>query len=308
MNDHFSSDGSRGRGRAGGPGKPGGGGKSGGSGKRPGGPRRPQDGRRPSGPGGARRAPLVQTKSGADERWVYGLHAVAAALANPRRVKKRLFLTKNAADKLAWSGAPKAEIVGPDQIDHVVKGDAAHQGAALLAEDVPPVPLGAFLQNVSGRAPILMLDQVTDPQNVGAAFRVALAFGARAVVMQDRKSPPLTGALAKAAAGAADILPHVREVNLARALEALRAAGYHTAGLDGAAEDTVDSMPTDRPICLVVGSEGAGLRQLVAETCIQRVRIPIDPRMESLNVSTAASIALYEATRGGRGPVSHAGG
>jgi 23S rRNA (guanosine2251-2'-O)-methyltransferase len=145
---------------------------------------------------------------------------------------------------------------------------------------------------------VLILDGVTDPQNVGAAFRSAAAFGARAVVMQDRKSPPLTGVLAKASTGAIDLVPHVRVVNLGRAVETLRALGYLTVALEGDAELSIaDALAEKRPAALVLGAEGKGVRLGVAEACEKRARIPIAPAMESLNVSAAAAIALYEAGR-----------
>ncbi len=145
--------------------------------------------------------------------------------------------------------------------------------------------------------PVLMLDGVTDPQNVGAAFRAAAAFGARAVILQDRKSPPFTGALAKAAAGAVDIVAHVRATNLARALEELGAHGYLTIGLEGEAESELAEAIGSRPCVFVVGAEGKGLRPAVAAACARLAHIPIAPAMESLNVSVAAAIALYEARR-----------
>jgi 23S rRNA (guanosine2251-2'-O)-methyltransferase len=145
---------------------------------------------------------------------------------------------------------------------------------------------------------VLILDGVTDPQNVGAAFRSAAAFGARAVILQDRKSPPLTGVLAKAATGAIETVPHVRVVNLGRTIETLRSLGYLTVALEGEAElSMADALADKRSVALVVGAEGKGLRPGVAEACEKRARIPIAPAMESLNVSAAAAIALYEAKR-----------
>ncbi len=144
---------------------------------------------------------------------------------------------------------------------------------------------------------ILMLDQVTDPQNVGAIFRSAAAFGVRGVVIQERHAPSLSGALAKAAAGAVDALPHARVVNLSRALETLAELGWRAVGLDGSAElalgDALDSSPT----VLVLGSEGEGLRRLVSEHCDALASIPMPGGFESLNVSAAAAVALYEASR-----------
>src|SRR5262249_19630616 len=144
----------------------------------------------------------------------------------------------------------------------------------------------------------LLLDGVTDPQNVGAAFRSAAAFGARALILQDRKSPPLTGTLAKAAAGAVELVPYVRVVNLSQTMEALRGFGYCTVALEGEATLSIDDAVRDaRPIALALGAEGKGLRPGVAEACEKRARIMIAPQMESLNVSVAAAISLYEARR-----------
>ncbi len=173
---------------------------------------------------------------------------------------------------------------------------AVHQGVAVRAYPIEPVELGACLPP-DGRS-VLILDGVTDPQNVGAAFRSAAAFGARALVLQDRKSPPLTGALAKASAGAIELVPHVRVANLARAVETLRSSGYLTIALEGEATlDLASVIDGKRSVALVLGAEGKGVRPSVSEACEARARIPIAPAMESLNVSAAAAIALYEVSR-----------
>jgi 23S rRNA (guanosine2251-2'-O)-methyltransferase len=174
---------------------------------------------------------------------------------------------------------------------------AVHQGLAVRAFPLESVELEAACVPPDGRS-VLILDGVTDPQNVGAAFRSAAAFGARALVLQDRKSPPLTGALAKAAAGAIELVPHVRVVNLSRAVETLRSFGYLALALESEADETLaEALADKRSAALVLGAEGKGLRPGVAEACEKRARIPIAPAMESLNVSAAAAIALYEATR-----------
>jgi len=144
---------------------------------------------------------------------------------------------------------------------------------------------------------LVMLDHVTDPQNVGAVFRSAAAFGARGVIVQDRHAPAFTGALAKAAAGALDATPHARVVNLARALDELDALGWRAVGLAGDAAEPLDQVLDGQPTVLVLGSEGAGLRRLVSEHCDALARIPMPGGFESLNVSAAAAVALYEATR-----------
>jgi 23S rRNA (guanosine2251-2'-O)-methyltransferase len=223
------------------------------------------------------------------------VHATLAVLANPARKVERLVAGRNAAERLPPDARP--EVLDPDAIDRLLPPGAVHQGLAVRAAPLAEMALDEATAPPDGR-PVLVLDGVTDPQNVGAIFRSAAAFGARAVVMQDRKSPPLTGALAKAAAGAIEIVPHARVVNIARAVEELAAAGYVTVGLEGEADMALAQALDDlRPAAIVLGAEGAGLRDLVAKSCDVRARIPIAPQMESLNVSVAAAVALYEAAR-----------
>jgi 23S rRNA (guanosine2251-2'-O)-methyltransferase len=225
--------------------------------------------------------------------WIWGVHASLAALANPARKIERVIATRNAAAKLPEH--VDAQILDPDAIDGMLPPGAVHQGLAVRATPLAPLELEAACAPADGRS-VLILDAVTDPQNVGAAFRSAAAFGARAVVLQDRKSPPLTGVLAKAAAGAIELVAHVRVANIARAVENLRGFGYLTLGLEGETDLAIaEALQDRRPAALVLGAEGKGLRAGVAEACEKRVRIPIAPTMESLNVSVAAAIALYEA-------------
>jgi 23S rRNA (guanosine2251-2'-O)-methyltransferase len=227
--------------------------------------------------------------------WIWGVHASLAALANPGRRIERVVATRNAASRLPDSADP--QILEPDAIDGMLPPGAVHQGIAVRAFPIEPLELEAACAPPDGRS-VLILDGVTDPQNVGAAFRSAAAFGARAIILQDRKSPPLTGVLAKAAAGAIEIVPHVRVVNLGRTIETLRSYGYLTVALEGEAElSMADALSDKRAVALVVGAEGKGLRPGVAEACEKRAHIPIAPAMESLNVSAAAAIALYEAKR-----------
>lgn len=238
-----------------------------------------------------------------DRLWIYGRHAVAAALANPARRIVCGLATKNALDWLVGLGLPgerlqKLEDARPDAIDRLLHAGAVHQGVALECFDLDRARLKEVCDPDGGRRPVVVLDQITDPQNIGAIMRTAAAFNARASIVQERRTPPLAGALAKAAAGAVETLPCVKAVNIARALEALKDLGYHCAGLAGEGARPIHELPKDRPIAIVLGAEGAGLRQLVAATCDQLYRIPIAPAMESLNVSNAAAIALYEATRG----------
>nr|WP_270939291.1 23S rRNA (guanosine(2251)-2'-O)-methyltransferase RlmB [Roseomonas sp. MO-31] len=233
--------------------------------------------------------------------WIHGLHAVAAALANPRRRARRLLLTVEAAEELGrrlpkpWRVQP--EIVDRHRFQTFLPEDAVHQGAALLAEPLTPLALEQAIARSDG--PVLLLDQVTDPRNVGAILRSAAAFGAACVVMQDRHAPPETGALARAASGALEVVPIAREVNLARAIVALQRAGFWVMGMAGDAPATLaQAMPRDRRVALVLGAEDAGLRRLQRETCDELVRLPIAPGIESLNVAAAAAVALYEVARG----------
>jgi 23S rRNA (guanosine2251-2'-O)-methyltransferase len=235
------------------------------------------------------------------EGWIWGRHAVEAALANPDRTGPfRLVATPTLARELE-SGALKGrrdvrvEPAEPHDIARLLPQGASHQGVALRAPPLEGVTIEELAESRAGV--IVMLDQVTDPQNVGAVFRSALAFGAKGMVLQDRNSPALSGALAKAAAGAIERLPCARVVNLSRALETLADLGWRAVGLDGSAEETLEQALDDRPTVLVMGSEGEGLRRLVAEHCDTLAKIPMPGGFESLNVSNAAAVALYEAAR-----------
>lgn len=226
---------------------------------------------------------------------MWGVHAVLAVLANPARRIERIVATRNAASRLPEGIDP--QILEPDAIDGMLPPGAVHQGLAARAFPLEPLSLEGACAPADGRS-VIILDGVTDPQNVGAVFRSAAAFGARAVILQDRKSPPLTGVLAKAATGAVELVPHVRVTNLGRTIETLRSLGYLTVALEGETDlPLADALNDKRPAALVLGAEGRGLRPGVAEACEKRARIPIAPAMESLNVSAAAAISLYEAAR-----------
>ena len=258
---------------------------------------------RPGGGGGDRAPP--RPAGGPAGVWLHGLHPVAAALLNPARRLRRLLLTEEAeaalAARLPAGGQPWR--LQPERADRArfhafLHEDAVHQGAALLADPLPPVPLDRALAH--GDGPALVLDQVTDPRNVGAILRSAAAFGAAALVLQDRHAPPETGTLARAASGALEVVPVVREVNLARALRELKEAGLWVVGLDAAAPVTLAQVAQGlhgRRVALVLGAEGEGLRRLTRETCDEVARLPIAPEVESLNVSAAAAVALYELAR-----------
>jgi 23S rRNA (guanosine2251-2'-O)-methyltransferase len=238
--------------------------------------------------------------AGSGAYWIYGHHAVLAALSNPRRKPRRLLTTTDAEIALrdAYDGPWR---VTPERADRArfqtfLTEDAVHQGIALLAEPLEPVQLEDAIEASGG--PVLLLDQVTDPRNVGAALRAAAAFGAAAVVMQDRHAPHETGTLARAASGTLDIVPVVREVNISRAIATLQKAGFWVLGLAGEAKRTLaEAVPRDRRVALVLGGEEAGLRRLQRETCDELVRLPMAEGVESLNVATAAAVALYEIVR-----------
>ncbi|MBL8551232.1 MAG: RNA methyltransferase [Hyphomonadaceae bacterium] len=231
--------------------------------------------------------------------WLWGTHAALAALANPARRIDRVLATRNAATHLPPGIADQKafQLLQPDAIDSALPPGAVHQGLAVRAWPLEPKALDEACAPADTR-PVVVLDGVTDPQNVGAIFRSAAAFHARALVMQDRKSPPLTGALAKAAAGAVELVPEVRVVNVSRALNELSEMGYLTVGLVGDADLTLAHELADaRPAAIALGAEGKGLRDGVRAACERVARILINPAMESLNVSNAAAIALYEASR-----------
>lgn len=235
---------------------------------------------------------------GETKDWLWGVHAVEAALANPARpAPRRLLATPERAATLTrrLGPLPGLETVEAGEIARQLPQGAVHQGLALRID--PPEPLSVTQLGTPATGVILVLDQVTDPQNVGAIFRSAAAFGARGVLLQDRHAPALSGALAKAAAGGVDRVPHAVAVNLSRALEALADLGWRTVGLDGGATLTLAEALGGEPVALVLGSEGEGLRRLVSEHCDLLAKIPMPGGFESLNVSNAAAVALYEATR-----------
>ncbi|WP_300031646.1 23S rRNA (guanosine(2251)-2'-O)-methyltransferase RlmB [uncultured Roseobacter sp.] len=237
--------------------------------------------------------------------WLFGLHAVRDALLNPARVKERLILTPNAeiklADAISQSGMTP-EVLEPRKFNAPLDPGSVHQGAAL---EVKPLDWGRLEDVCIGDAAprVILLDRVTDPHNVGAILRSAEVLGASAVIGTRHHSAPETGALAKTASGALERQPYLRVRNLADAIRALQDMGYITLGLDGEAEATIEQAVAgreDRPVALVLGAEGPGLREKTRETVDQLVRIDAAGGFGSLNVSNAAAIALY-ASRGPRG-------
>lgn len=231
---------------------------------------------------------------------LYGRHAVFAALDNPERVLRKLHVTPATAKEIV---IPKGLVVqyGDDaDLGRLVPRDAPHQGYVLEVEPLENPWLGdIFAAGEGNRRPLVVLDQVTDPHNVGAILRSAAAFGALALVTQDRHAPPESGALAKAASGALETVPWVRVVNLARALDEMAEAGFWRIGLDGAAPMTLEQALGETRPALVLGAEGEGMRPNTAAHCDALARLPISAAMESLNVSNAAAVALYAAARRG---------
>ncbi len=236
--------------------------------------------------------------------WIYGVHAVAGALGNPARQCRRLLLTGDTrdshGDRLAAAAdsnpaPPVIEIVARRDIEARLPRDVVHQGVALEAAPLDEMTLDALCHDLKGeeRAQIVALDQVTDPRNVGAVMRAAAAFGARAVIVTERHAPTASGSVAKAAAGALERLPLIRVTNLSRALADLKEAGFWCAGLDGDAGSDLGTVDLPSRLILVMGSEGSGLRRLSRENCDYLLRIPIAPESESLNIATAAAVALY---------------
>jgi 23S rRNA (guanosine2251-2'-O)-methyltransferase len=238
------------------------------------------------------------------EVWIYGHHPVAAALANPDRKILRLVATTEAAAKLSEISSIPPRTLGQlkgaarKDIDQLVGPDAVHQGAAVLVHALN-YDLQDVLERVSQNpnACIVVLDQVTDPHNVGAILRSAAAFGAAAVVAPDRHAPDENGAMAKSASGALDKLPYIKAGNLVRALELVKEHQFWLVGLDAEAPQQLADIKLDGRIALVLGAEGEGLRRLVKETCDHVARLPMAGDMESLNVSNAAAISLYELAR-----------
>jgi len=226
----------------------------------------------------------------------WGKHAVAAALDNPDRKVLRAWATREAAGFMQFPKEVQVTLADVADLGRLVPHDAPHQGVVIEAEPLEDVWLDDILARASERSLLLVLDQVTDPHNVGAILRSAAAFGAIGIVTQDRHSPPESGALAKAASGALERVPWARVVNLARALEEIREADFWRIGLTGDAEtDLKDALGSPR-VALVLGAEGPGLRQNTREHCDGLARLPISDAIESLNVSNAAAVALYAAS------------
>ncbi len=244
-------------------------------------------------------------QASAGGQWIYGLHAVAAALKNPDRRCRRLMIA--ATDVLTPAMAAdcakksiKPEITDKKIIESLVGAHAVHQGIAMLADPLADLGIEDILRasESHSRAHVIVLDQVTDPHNIGAIMRSAAAFGSLAVIVQDKNSPDVTGVLAKSASGAVDLVPLVRVTNITRAMEQLKAAQFWCLGMDAAAQKTLAECDLkDGKVALIMGAEGDGMRRLVAECCDMVVKLPMRASIGSLNVSNAAAIAMYELVR-----------
>ena len=229
--------------------------------------------------------------------YLYGLHTVRAALDNPNRIKKVLLATPNALNRLKETGEIGKVAVKettPRELDRLLGEDAVHQGAALEVD-----PVSRFgLDDISPLRLVVVLDQITDPHNVGAILRTACAFGADAVITTARHSPRETGVMAKSASGALDLVPMIEVRNLGDALEKLKQRGMLALGFDSESEHRLKPRTDDRPLAIVMGAEGKGLRQRTRELCDEMVRLDMPGPIKSLNVSNAAAIALFAAAAG----------
>ena len=245
-----------------------------------------------------RRKARQATKSENRPRF-WGRHAVAAALDNPERKVVRLWTTREAATFLDPPKDVPVTLAEAADLGRLVPHDAPHQGMVAEVERLPDLLLADLIDDAPDRRPLLVLDQVTDPHNVGAILRSAAAFDALGIVTQDRHAPPESGALAKAASGALETVPWVRVVNLARALDEIAEAGFWRIGLTGDTKMTLAEALGPSKVALVLGAEGEGMRQNTQQHCDALARLPISDRIESLNVSNAAAIALYAAATAG---------
>jgi 23S rRNA (guanosine2251-2'-O)-methyltransferase len=270
--------------------------------------RRPHDmDRRAASAPEATASPEIAKPSAGRAAMIYGLHPVAMAWTNPARRCLRLYATAAGAaalgEPLARATAlglkrPALTVVERDVLERLLPPLAVHQGVALDAEPLPELGLEDVLIAIGDEpATLVILDQVTDPHNVGAILRSAAAFGARGMIVQSRRAPEMSGVLAKAASGAAEIVPILRETNLSRAIERLHEAGFSVIGLAEGAAQPIETIAIGARTALALGAEGEGLRRLVAEHCDVLAALPTEPPIGSLNVSNAAAIGLYEIAR-----------
>ena len=284
---------------------------------RPGQPGKPTDRPRPPAGSAQRRGgkPQPPRRAGADrqgperrgpdrpnpnELWLFGEHAVLAAIKNQRRTCHQLLASEDGMPRIRDAAAKRGLRITPlpnAEIARRLPRGAVHQGVAMHVAPLPPLQLERVIAIQPAVSLLLALDQVTDPRNFGAILRSAAALGVGAVIVPERRSADLNGTAAKAASGALDMVPIVEVVNLSRALQRLKEADYRISGLDAEGSVTIDEAPPAPRRVLVIGSEGEGMRRLTTENCDETLSIPIDRRIDSLNVSVAASLALYALTR-----------
>jgi 23S rRNA (guanosine2251-2'-O)-methyltransferase len=226
----------------------------------------------------------------------WGKHAVAAALDNSERKVLRAWATPEMAEFMKFPKDVPLTLADVADLGRLVPGDAPHQGVVIEVEPLEDIWLSDLLSGAPERAVLLVLDQVTDPHNVGAILRTAAAFGAIGIVTQDRHSPVEGGVIAKAASGALERVPWARVVNLARALDEIAEAGFWRIGLTGDAETELKEALGPQRVALVLGAEGPGMRHNTRDHCDALARLPIGDAVESLNVSNAAAVALYAAS------------
>jgi 23S rRNA (guanosine2251-2'-O)-methyltransferase len=231
--------------------------------------------------------------------YLFGTHAARAALGNKMRKVKRVLVTKNAQKDMGeafFAGLKNVVITEGQKLENMLPHGSVHQGIVVECEPLVAPSLADWLA-LGIDKPLLMLDQVTDPHNVGAILRSAAAFDVGAVIVTDRNAPTESGVMGKAASGALEIIPMIHVTNLVQAIETIKKAGYWIAGLDGGAKQTIAEAKLDKKTALVLGAEGAGMRRLTAEHCDFLVKLPMSGQMESLNVSNAAAVALYDLYR-----------
>ncbi len=232
----------------------------------------------------------MNTKPTPGHYFIFGIHAVQAALDNPKRVKRKLYATGNAAEKLKVPERIYTHTVDSDWLNKLLPDHSVHQGVVLEVQALPQPHLIEIAQ--TGKR-LLMLDQVSDPHNIGAIIRSAAAFDVGGIIVQDKHAPRANATIAKTAAGALEMVPLVAVTNLTRALKELQEEGYWSIGMAGEAKQTIDQLNLDPKTVLVMGAEGSGLRRLIAEKCDLLAKLSIHSQMESLNVSVAAGISLY---------------
>jgi 23S rRNA (guanosine2251-2'-O)-methyltransferase len=252
--------------------------------------------------GRSRRRKTPRTSGNSQEMWIYGHHAVFAALKNSNRMAKRVLHLRDSLpedEPFPSEVDIKPEIVTRDQLEAVLPAGAVHQGIAALMSPLPTIAVEDICAKAENlpNALIVVLDRVSDPQNIGAIIRSAAVFGAMAVIIQDRNAPQITGVIAKAASGGIEQVPLVRVTNLSRAIETLKNSNFWCIGLDSEAASDMQQVKPQPHTALVLGAEGAGLRRLVRENCDDLVRIEGSGAIASLNVSNAAAIALYSLSR-----------